>query len=378
MRFYILILLLLPLGVFSQGEKDSLFDLDLGELKTISIKSGSSGGFGKQLEDLGIKPYVHGYMAAFYRTNDLNNRRNNKTFNMHYFNPIFGANIGNKVVAEMMAEYEHGGSSIELRYALVDWSPSKYLTLRIGKFLMPMGRFNEYLYPEYINKLANRPINLHHIVPVAWAEAGVQVRGRADIDSAKGIGINYAVYCVNGLQGAAGTDIRGMRNNNRDFSNDEKSFGGRLGIMPYKNIEIGASYYTGKYTPDGKLNIAIMALGAGYSTEKIHIYGEFTQAQQDTNNGKITKTGFFAEAGYKITKNFEPVVRYDEAEVPKVAGYGGKLNTEKIQRFTAGLIYYPQAKLLSRFNFKFNYCYILNDGSGAKGEEIIFQVALGF
>ena len=75
---------------------DNYFDMSLEELMKVDIRTGKPGWFGTQLEQLNVDPYVHGYAAAIYRDFDFNRGREVGTFDMHYFNVIVGANIGEK------------------------------------------------------------------------------------------------------------------------------------------------------------------------------------------------------------------------------------------------------------------------------------------
>ena len=163
--------------------RDEIFDMNINELMEVDIRTGKPGWFGNQLEQLGFKPYVHGYAAMDYRDNDFNRGRPIDTFDMHYFNIIVGTNIGDKISAEILLEYEHGGDDMGVRYGIIDYEIAEPVILRMGKFLVPMGRFNEFLSPEYANELPDRPYCLWQIVPIVWAETGVQLRGEFDLPS---------------------------------------------------------------------------------------------------------------------------------------------------------------------------------------------------
>ena len=243
---------------------DNYFDMSLEELMEVDIRTGKPGWFGTQLEQLTIEPYVHGYAAAVYRDYDLNRGRPVDTFDLHYFNVVVGANIEEKIVAEVLLEYEHGGDDIAVRYGIIDYKIAEPAILRLGKFLVPMGKFNEFLSPEYANKLPDRPKCLWNIVPIVWAESGAQLRGEYELTSNQSV--NYAFYVVNGLEQSAGEggDIRKMRKNHRDSNHRDKAYGGRIGFKPAKELEFGFSYYTGAYTTDGQRNLSIMDLDAEY------------------------------------------------------------------------------------------------------------------
>lgn len=365
--------------VDSTDSPKDLLEMDLEDLLDISVVSGQEGGFGKQLEELKLKPYMHGYAAIWYRSYDLNRRKTTSSFSLQYFNPIFGLSIKDKITAEIMLEYEHGGNEVGMRYGIIDYSPYSFLTIRAGKFLMPLGKFNQYYYPEYINLLNDRPISHWRIIPSVWSEVGAQLMGNFALS--KKLGFNYSIFIVNGLEqgdGAYGGDIRGMRDNFRDYKDSQKSYGGRLGIVLDDKIELGASYYTGAYSTDGNKYLTILCMDAGYHSNKFIIRGEYVYGIQDTATGKINKHGGFLETAYRLNLYFEPVLRYDQADLPEVNGFDNILNTETIQRITCGLIIYPEPKDIARFTFKFNYSTILNDGTGGMRNEFLVQTAIGF
>ena len=356
------------------------------ELLDLSINSGDKGGFATQLEDLDVKAYVHGYAAFWYRNFDLDRQNQRNTFDLQYFNPMFGINIKDKIIAELMLEYEHGGDEITVRYGILDYVFSKYATLRVGKFLMPVGRYNEYLYPEHINLFPDRPLSHWNIIPIVWSEVGVQLRGNIQINN--NMSINYAGYVVNGLEqkdGGYGGPIRDMRENVLDYNNDNKAFGGRLGFKPVSSTEMGFSYYTGAYSTDGKMDLSILCLDFEYQHKSFGIRGEFVQSVQDTLNGNIKSNGFYAESSYRLNKFFEPAIRYEQAKLPGVVGMSDingdgitDFNNEVAKRLSLGLIIYPEPELLSRFNFKINYNIIPNDGQGKQRNEFVLQAAIGF
>ncbi len=356
------------------------------ELLDLSINSGAKGGFATQLEDLDIETYVHGYAAFWYRNFDLDRQKNNKSFDLHYFNPMFGINVKDKVIAELMLEYEHGGDEITIRYGILDYAFSKYATLRVGKFLMPIGRYNEYLYPEHINLFPDRPLSHWNIIPIVWSEVGAQLRGNIQINNKTSV--NYAAYLVNGLEqkdGGYGGPIRDMRENILDYNSDNKALGGRIGFKPVTSTEVGFSYYSGAYSTDGKMNLSILCIDAEYQYKKFGIRGEYVKSEQDTLNGSITSDGFYTELSYRINKYLEPAVRYEQANLPGLIGLSDlngdgikDLNNDTFSRLSLGVIIYPEPELLSRFNFKVNYNIIPNDGQGKKRNEFVLQATIGF
>ncbi len=366
---------LFPHGTLEEPE--DFFDMSLEELLDVDIKDDEPGWFGTQLEQLSLEPYVHGYVSTVYRDFDFNRGREIGTFDLHYFNVVVGARLGKKVAAEVLLEYEHGGDDIGIRYGIIDYKIADPATLRFGKFLMPIGRFNEYLSPEYANILPDRPYCLWQIVPIVWAETGVQLRGHYNLPTDRSI--NYAFYVVNGLEQPAnddgsvaeGGDIRSMRPNNRDSNSHQKAFGGRIGFKPCRAWEVGASYYTGAYTIDGEQNLSILDFDVEYRKDDLTVRGEYVRAVQETTGDDLIKDGFYAEAAYRLNRYLEPVVRYDQANLDDGSGHD-------IQRSTVGLVIYPMPDENPLFNFKVSQSFIHDDGTGDEQSEFVLQCVIGF
>jgi len=374
-----ILFVLLPQGIRAQQlmssspdeSSDDIFDMDLNELMEVDIRTGKPGWFGNQLEQLGFEPYIHGYAAMVYRDHDFNRGRRIDTFDMHYFNIIVGTNIDERIAAEVLLEYEHGADDMGIRYAIIDYKIADPVILRMGKFLVPMGRFNEYLSPEYANKLPDRPYCLWQIVPIVWAETGVQLRGEYELPSKQSL--NYALYIVNGLEQSAGEggSIRSMRQNNRDSNNSSKAWGGRIGFRPFEELEVGASYYTGAYTADGNQDLSITDFHVEYNKNELTLRGEYVRADQQTSGSDLDKNGFYAEAAYRVNSFLEPVIRYDQADLDDGSGHD-------VKRSTVGLVYYPNARLNPMFNFKISKSIIHDDGTGDREDEFVAQCVIGF
>lgn len=358
-------LVLTVLNVSAQDDVslEELLEMDLE--KIVELQSGGRGdvgSFGYRLGGFDSKFQVHGYVTNEF----VSQQESINTFDNHYYNLLLGSQIGDKIFAEIQLEYEHGGEEIQARYAQVDIKVSDAFIIRTGKFLVPINTFNEYLYPEYINKTISRPFVNRNITPTAWAEVGVQLRGNFDLSSSmKGF---YSAYMVNGLEGAEGGDIRSMRGNNRDKNNDNKAIGGRFGINTDK-IEFGAGLYNGKYTPDGLYGLTIFSVDAGYLTNGLTMRVEYNLANMETSAVDISRNGASAMVSYIIKEKFEPVVRYD------FMNWDDPSNpTKDKSRLYLGINYL----IASTMNAKIGYEIINNEGTDLDDNVFAIQLALGF
>lgn len=366
-------------NAFAEEEQPKkLIDMSLEDIVNIEVVTGDSGGFGKQLDDLKIKPYLHGYSVFHFRNLDFRDKKEVPTFDMMYLNPIIGMNIQDKITTEMMLEFEHGGAEVGIRYGILDYSPFDFLTIRLGKFLVPLGKFNEYLYAEHINVLADRPLVNSHIIPVVFADVGAQVRGNFKIKD--DFGLNYSAYISNGLEqkdDKYGAEIRALRDNDRDTKNPNKALGGRVGLT-FAGLEGGFSVYKGAYSQDGSKNLSMYDLDLEYKMGDFEARGEYAELNQETDSKTIERRGFFVETAYKFMDKYQPTLRYDFAKLDNYTTLGGTIATNPVQRLTAGFNFYPLPELNSTFKFKFNYAYILDTGVGKTANEFVFQTAIGF
>ncbi|MEO9965283.1 MAG: hypothetical protein ABJF11_05825 [Reichenbachiella sp.] len=342
---------------------EELLEMDLE--KIVELQSGGRGevgSFGYRLGTTNSAFQVHGYVTNEY----IDQQGSTSTFDNHYYNLLLGSQIGGKIFAEIQLEYEHGGSEIQARYAQIDYKVSEAFIIRTGKFLVPINTFNEYLYPEYINKTISRSFMNRNITPSAWAEVGLQFRGNFDMSSSlRGF---YSVFIVNGLEGDEGGDIRSMRGNDRDKNSDNKAVGGRFGVNTDK-FEVGAGLYNGKYTADGQYGLTIFSADAGYVTDGLTIRAEVNVAKMETSVEDITRNGASATISYLIAEKFEPVVRYDfmnwdDATDP----------TKDKSRVYLGLNYL----IANTMNAKVGYEIINNDGTDVDDNVFAVQLALGF
>ncbi|NQU69746.1 MAG: hypothetical protein HQ514_04310 [Rhodospirillales bacterium] len=82
------------------------------------------------------------------------------TFTGAQFNPIVLYRYNESLMFEGEVEFEvedGGGTDVKLEYATINYMAHDAVTLVAGKFLNPLGQFQERLHPKWINKLTDRP-----------------------------------------------------------------------------------------------------------------------------------------------------------------------------------------------------------------------------
>lgn len=365
--FPLLLLLLFTFQLSAQDAKE--FDVTIDE----NDKKTSTGGFGAALSKNASFVSFNGYI-----TNELFAQQGrNSTFDNHYFNVFISSQLTDKIFIEGQLEYEHGGKDIDLRYGYADYKISEALVIRSGKFLVPAGEFNEYLYPEYLNKTVSRAYVNREIAPSAWGEVGVQVRGR--INEEANVTPFYAIYVVNGLNGESGAGIRSLRGNSRDTdtgSNKNKAVGGEIGLDLGDDITMSTNYYSGKYSSDNELNLSILGASFYMNKEKFSLWGEYHMAMQDAYNDAtdvtsgittLNKSGFYVQGGFMITEKLEPIVRFDAISLD------GAPEDDR-NRLTFGANYYLAKNAVLKVNYE------LRGDDGVNAEDNLFgmQFSIGF
>jgi len=372
MRFFPSKYLCVALGVFSVQltlAQDDDFDATITEDDKKSITGGFGADLAKNLSFVNFNGYI---------TNEFFAQENrNSTFDNHYFNIFVSSQLTDKIFVEGQLEYEHGGDDIDLRYGYADYKVSDAFVIRTGKFLVPAGQFNEYLYPEYLNKTVSRAYVNREISPSAWGEVGVQIRGRFNENA--NVTPFYTAYVVNGLNGDSGAGIRGLRGNSRDTDtggNNNKAVGASFGIDIGDDITISSNYYNGKYSSDGELGLAIFGASFYLNKKNFSIWSEYHFANQEAYNdatdpalgiSDLNKNGFYIQGGYMLTKKFESIIRYDAINLDG-APEGDRT------RLTLGLNYHIARNAVAKVNYE------LRNDDGVNADDNLFglQLSVGF
>jgi len=282
--------------------------------------------FGKELRFFGIETNWSGYGDVVFEA--VPNQRQS-TFDTTHFNPILSVRMSDQLSGELELEVEHAGLEINFEYALVDWVPlsSQGLVIRVGKFLTPIGRFNEQLHPSFRWVQIDRPLMMTEVIPVEWSQVGVQVRGTM---SRRDVTFEYAAYITNGLgEGPVGADedlegfIATLKNNNVD-NNFDKALGGRVALTSGKaegSVSLGASGYTGKVDAAGAERMSIVDLDLYARQGGLVVNGEAAQVffGRKGHYFDTFERGAYIQLAYIIGKT-TVAGRYDYAELGAEGG----------------------------------------------------------
>ena len=283
-------------------------------------------------------------------------------FDNHHFNLVAVAWVIEDLVAAAEVEYEHAGEEIVLEYGYLAYTGLRGIRFAGGKFILPFNRWNKDLHPSFISKVPGRPIVNNNVFPSTYSDVGIWVSGGLPLANS-GSRVVYDAYVVNGLKGDQDeSNWRDLRDNDRERPDQEnnKSFGGRLGIELAQGLGLGVSGYAGRYATDSLtsegLDIVFLGGDIDYHLQGLELRGEFIYGKQDLSQsagGEDKRTGFYVQGAYLLTQaqnalaNLEPVVRYSWIDFDAPGA--------DIQELAVGASYYLSASSSVRLAYFFNF-----------------------
>ncbi len=249
------------------------------------------------------------------------------SFDASHFNPILLARVGDRLSAE--AELEISAGSIGVEYVIADFLVVPGLTVRAGRFIIPIGQYNEVLHPSFRWNMVSKPLMFEEVVPSTWTGTGLQARGNMAL--AAGTRFEYALYAFNGLaenKGGAGTEayeggdgevLASFRSNLPD-NNSDKALGARVGFsllgdQTYGATKIGFSAVSGAFDAAGLERASIVDVDLSIRLGALTLRGEAAQNYLGKGAEAFTpfEKGFYAQAIVRFDP-FNVSARYDFAQ----------------------------------------------------------------
>ena len=333
-----------------------------------------------------------------YATADLtasNSSSEHDTFVGGQFSPIFLVSYKDLLIAESELEISttsDGETDMQLEFGNLSLNVADWLTITAGKFLSPIGDFQQHLHPTWINKLPDRPAGFvedggdEHL-----SEVGVMARGAVPVGSTV---VDYAVFVGNGPRLAESLDegvkLEGFSGDN----NGNKAVGGRIGIRPLPYLSVGVSAMTASIS--GNEGIGGSVTSGNYHLEDVDfaftrknwdVRGEYIRSHLDSLLTAVDSTSapamipasnwhnWYLQAAYrlagvsdnKILSHVEPVIRYSQLHI---SGFDLFRDGEE-DRWTLGLDYWFSSSLVAKTAYE-NRNY-LNEPN-----EDVFRMQLAF
>jgi hypothetical protein len=360
---------------------------------------------------------IYGQLSANYT--NFEGRHGN--FETPDFAPFFLLQLNDRFLLETELDFSKDG--VELTQAQLDWVVSDWLTVVVGRFLAPIGFFNERLHPTWINKLPDFPLMFRQVSPAADLSLnGIQLRGAAYLGCSP-VKLEYALFFTEGLR-LRGTDVPelndladlgALKETSKDLT-DTFAGGGRIGIwVPEIGVTAGVSaMFNGPYTsalvggtpadqteegtpatpphraPD---DFQLVQVDAGYHKGNWDVRFEYAQMFQNARSfldQRIHRRGLYAQVAYRpydagcdCVRNTELVFRYSYANFKGIDPAG--LNFAAFDtpvdvpvnrnQYTFGVNYYPYPSLIVKLAYEIN-----QESAGVRLHDNVFmaQLAWGF
>ncbi len=307
------------------------------------------------------------------------------------------------IVFNSEIEYEFGSREIDIEQAYVEWKMRPQFAFRGGIIVPAIGRFNTY-HDSYLNLTTIRPLINQFIIPTAYRDAGIGVRGRFKLPHK--MKLTYEVDVVNGMLGknADGEPTPFSRLLGQSSASEpglfafqaqhrRKAVAGRIGFSPIERLELGVSAYNGRFNEFGerRQSATIVFVDGSYHRGALIINGEYGRSNivggiprrspappvvDPSNPESISalaefvaerspgQDGFYLEGTYKFSprifgEKFDeggyiaPVVRYEVVRLDRTIP-NFYLNRS---RTTLGLNIAPSSTVIFKLNYLFNHTF---------------------
>ena len=291
------------------------------------------------------------------------------SFTPHRMIPFIFAEIvpGLRFFTEI--EFEYGGDveksgEIKIEFATLDLSLSEAFNVRGGIILMPLGRFN-LLHDSPVNDFTERPLIARYIVPTTFMESGAGVYG--SVYPGEISMLSYELYLVNGFGDNVG--LKGIRGGRPDLKSDNnlaKSVVGRLGFSPFLGLELGGSFYLGRWNAetdsrDSALGVRIFVLDGSYDVGPLQLQGEAARMSYDLSPGvSASGWGGYGQLNFHFGHGwvdrypasvFTASLRLGELDIDQNALDNGKMDQ---RRLSLGLNFRPVEGTAFKLSYLWN------------------------
>jgi hypothetical protein len=304
-----------------------------------------------------------GYLAAVYENGQKWGDSPEGSFGKVQAGLMFAGTASNIFAYDLEARFR-SENKLELEQAWVAYAPSASFALKLGLYLVPFGKYNTANRPDQ-NSFIQTPLPQASLYPQSWRDVGLLTEGKWGP-------IGFSLYLGNGLsEGRDLTDGQQFKDNNGDLAG-----GGRVALYLSQSLEVGLSYYQGRYDDQGQRNLKLEGADVTWKSQNILITYEYDRADLDNPAGydRGLADGHFVLANLTIGK-FSPLVSYQtlvykdpyHGEDPLAPGI-----SRDISRWALGLVYSP----ITQFMFKLEYDF--NRESAVQLDNDLFQAQVTF
>jgi hypothetical protein len=265
-------------------------------------------------------------------------------------------------------------TTVTLNLADLSYEVCDYLTVGAGLFAVPFGQYHNHFDPPWVNKFPDDPLAFDAIAPIS--EVGFFAKGAIPSGTTRW---TYDIYATNGPNLITNDPNAAGQLNFNDYTdlNNNKAIGGRIGFLPFPDMEMGYSVQFSRPNPDGFASVHAFMQAVDFHWKpvvhaidgQLDFATEWIWSDLGTNTydptgtlgfGPLTFNNFsqggYASIGYRPTlvdngflKNLEFLARYDSLQTP-LGGPGG----DHESRYTVGLDYWITSYAVVKAAYEFD------------------------
>ena len=337
---------------------------------------------------------LHGYADVDF---GLNTKRNNEDDKIRGFatgkldlfvNPQFGNN--GKGIAELIFEHSNTGETeMELHRLFFDYSFNDLATVRAGRFLTPLGYWNEqFVHNAQTQTSILRPTFLDDdegVMPLHMV--GLLGYGGGDFAGGK---LKYEVYFTNGAR-ITNADGGGGQLDSNNLKNDKNAYTAGINLNyefrgGLEGLRLGGHFLHGgvnSYDADGQLLtktglniVGGYALYNNYNWEVISEFYDFIDKDRSNGTGTHSSWAGFIQAGHTFFDRLTPYARLEKAHLDLNDSYfSQQANGKPYSREALGVRY----DLTPRSCIKLELTHTkITDREAEKFNEMRMQYAVAF
>lgn len=292
---------------------------------------------------------LNGYLSAQYENGQEESDSPGGTFGRARAGLLFAGTAETIFTYGLEARFK-SESRLEIEEAWVGVGTSSSFQLRLGLYLVPFGKYNTANRPHQ-NAFIQAPLMQAHLYPESWRDIGLIAGGKWG-------SLDYSVYLGNGLR--EGKDLQDGQQFNDN--NGELGVGGRAFFPLSQSLEVGGSYYRGKYDDQGQRDLELWGGDISWKSQGFLFTYEYGKAYLDNPEGfgRGTAEGHFFLASLTL-REFTPLVSYQTLKY--IDPYHGEDYLDPllavgiakdVSRWAVGLVFSPAPNFLFKVEYDFN------------------------
>jgi hypothetical protein len=226
-------------------------------------------------------------------------------------------------------------AALRIERLYIDYLATDTITLRLGKWLTPFGRWNV-VHAAPLVWTTTRPFMTdEHLFPNH--SNGVMLSKKFDINDRN---LDVSVY----IDDSEHLDPR------KDFVNFENAIGSRINMEITHQLQIGFSYLGFKRSDDHEARSHLFGADLFWKYQGYELQSEFSY--RHTPNGRGSEKGFYAQGVAPLTEHFFAVGRYDYLDgTHRLGGMNQPQST--LHTVTTGLAWRPFVPLVMKAEYRF-------------------------